>query len=81
MYIAYIEKLILKLKSDISIAEIRENASEPLTGDFFQFTHRELLYMFAAIEYKYKLQLDPNKFKPYEFNTINGIVEIIGRQQ
>lgn len=53
------------------------NFDVPLTGSQFNMTEIDLAYLYFIIESKYKIVIDPRKIVNYEFNSINGIINII----
>lgn len=50
----------------------------PLTGEEFRFSGIDLTYLFLETEKLIGRKIDTDKILHYEFNTINGIVDVIG---
>lgn len=75
-------KLIELLKKKYMIPEsilISKNYEEPLTGKIFSFDGISLIYLFFDIQNEFNLYINAEQILNYEFNTINGIVELIGK--
>jgi len=64
----------LKVNANLCIAE---NYDKPLTGKVFGLSSIDLMYLFLEIEERFKMRIDTEKILNYEFNTINGIAELI----
>lgn len=56
-----------------------ENFTAPLTGPIFKLNHRDLLYLFFELEKKSGKKFCLEELKLYQFNTINGICEILAK--
>lgn len=57
------------------------NFDLPLTGEIFQLNSMNLVYLFFEIEKRLNIHIDGSKLLNYEFNTINGIIEVIQSAQ
>jgi len=66
----------LKVRSDLLV---RENFSAALTGHIFQFSAIELLYLFLEIEREMNISINVELMDQYQFNSINGIMELMVR--
>lgn len=65
----------LKVNTDVLI---QENFNLPLTGKKFNIDSLGLTYLFLEVETQFSIKIDANKIMNYEFNTINGVAELIG---
>jgi len=64
----------LKVNPDLINEENYDNA---LTGKVFGLRSLDLMYLFLEIEKQFNVRIDTSKILNYEFNTINGITELI----
>jgi len=75
-------KLIELLIKKYGISEnilISRNYDKPLTGNIFNLDGISLTYLFFDIQKEYNLRFNAEQILNYEFNTINGIVDLIGK--
>lgn len=54
--------------------------SDALTGPVFGFTGLGMTYLFLEIEKELKCFIDATKLLHYEFNSIDGIVDVLNKQ-
>lgn len=59
---------------------IKKNENMPLTGQIFQFTALDLIYLFFEVEKEFDLSIDMNHINLYGFNTIRSISEVCYRE-
>ena len=71
--------LLLKDRFHVNVALLDGNHDDdPLTGEVFRFSGIDLTYLFLETEKMLGRKIDTTKILHYEFNTINGIVQVIG---
>lgn len=71
-----LEIMVEKLKVDRSLLN-ENNFSESLTGQKFNLTSTDLLYLFFKIEEEFGCFINAEDICCYEFNTIQGILDSI----
>jgi len=54
-----------------------QNYDEPFTGTVFRLQGRDVLYIFLEVEKYFGITIDVNQILNYEFNTMNGIKQLI----
>ena len=72
--VTWIMKERLRVNPDLII---EDNYDKPLTGNVFHFNALNMAYLFFEVEKNLGLKIDAEKILDYEFNTINGIAEVI----
>ena len=65
-----------KLKVNPNLLTV-ENYDKPLTGKVFGFRGVDLTYLFFEVEKNFGIKIDTMKILNYEFNTINGIANLL----
>jgi len=56
---------------------IPQNFNEPLTGNKFSFDGILMTYLFFDVQKKFNVNISAEQILNYEFNTINGVIELI----
>lgn len=56
-----------------------ETNSLPLTGKIIGLSAIDLTYLFFEIEKEFNIKIDTDNVLNYEFNTINGIADIVAK--
>lgn len=75
--ITIISKIMVeKLKVDPSLIT-DENCYKPLTGNAFSLNRLDMTYLFFEVEKDFDIRIDTTKILNYEFNTINGIADLV----
>lgn len=56
---------------------VPENYDKPLTGMIMKLDEYNLLYLFFEIEKKFQIRIPEDQLSDYQFNTMNGVVDVI----
>ncbi len=56
---------------------VEHNYLEQLTGMEFNLNYRDLVYLFFELEKRIGIKIDADNMDEYQFNYINGIIEIL----
>lgn len=72
-------KIICKIKG-IEIDEALQNLDEPLTGSFFGFDGRDMVYLYAELCSLYKISFTKDAVENYSFNYIRKIADSIAQK-
>lgn len=72
-------KIIFKIKG-IEADEVLQNLDEPLTGSFFSFNGRDMVYLYAELCSLYKIAFTKDDVENYFFNYIGQIVNSITKK-
>lgn len=57
-----------------------ENYTKVLTGEPFKLNPSELLYLFLSVEKIYNIKIEKEDIISHKFNTIEGIAQIIQKE-
>ncbi|MDF2537854.1 MAG: hypothetical protein K0S76_875 [Herbinix sp.] len=72
--------LVNKLNINIELYK-RDYDKEALTGRVFNLTPRDLIYLFLELEQEFDCRINTMDILNYEFNTIQGITDVIKKQK
>ncbi len=75
------QELYELLKNRFGVADILLDGThddDALTGEVFRFSGLDLTYLFLETDKLVGRRIDASRVLHYEFNTINGILNVIG---
>ena len=72
--------MIDKLNVNLNVVKSKYY-NESLTGRIYGFEARDLVYVFLEVEREFDIKINTLDILNYEFNTIQGIIDVIKKQK